>query len=136
MDATTLATLASILQGQKDAPLRLGSNIVARNPDVEIAALTLKEIPLTADKFRELSNGQDWYRFSFTVLGVGPPGFSTVPYSSTRKKDEKPAPTCCEGAFRICRAPRRTSARRTSAPKRATGRCGRTWTRATRGCLR
>ena len=50
MDATTLATLASILQGQKDAPLRLGSNIVARNPDVEIAALTLKEIPLTADK--------------------------------------------------------------------------------------
>ena len=48
MDATTLATLASILQGQKDAPLRLGSNIVARNPDVEIAALTLKEIPLTA----------------------------------------------------------------------------------------
>ena len=30
--------------------LRLGSNIVARTPDVEIAALTLKEIPLTADK--------------------------------------------------------------------------------------
>lgn len=92
MDANTLATLTSILQAQKDAPLRLGSNIVPRNPDVEIAALTLKEIPLTADKFRELSNGQDWYRFSFTVLGVGPPGFSTVPYSSTKKKDEKPAP--------------------------------------------
>ena len=86
MDANTLATLTSILQAQKDAPLRLGSNIVPRNPDVEIAALTLKEIPLTADKFRELSNGQDWYRFSFTVLGVGPPGFSTVPYSSTKKK--------------------------------------------------
>ena len=50
MDANTLATLTSILQAQKDAPLRLGSNIVPRNPDVEIAALTLKEIPLTADK--------------------------------------------------------------------------------------
>jgi hypothetical protein len=91
MAPATLDTLKSILQAQKHPSLRLGSNIVSRNPDVEIAALTLKDIPLTANKFDTLANGQNWYRFSFTVLGVGPPGFSTVPYTSTQKKGEKPA---------------------------------------------
>jgi hypothetical protein len=95
INPTAFTSLSLALQPQKDAALRLGSNIVPRNPDLEVAALTLKDIPLTANKFRDMSNGQDWYRFSFTVLGVGPPGFSTVPYSSTRKKDEKPAPGLC-----------------------------------------
>lgn len=91
MAPPALDTLKSILQTQKNPSLRLGSNIVSRNPDVEIAALTLKDIPLTATKFNALAGGQSWYRFSFTVLGVGPPGFSTVPYTSTQKKGEKPA---------------------------------------------
>ena len=78
------------LTPENDPPLRIGTNIVSRNPDIEVAALTLKDIPLTETSFQELSKSADWYRFSFLTMQVGPPGFSTVPYSSTRKKDEKP----------------------------------------------
>ncbi len=78
-----------ILQSQGTSTMRMGTNIVPRNPDVEIAALVLKDVPVTPESFRELAKDNDWYRFPFMVLQVGPPGFSTVPYTSTKKKGEK-----------------------------------------------
>ena len=74
-----------VLQPQGAPVLRMGTNIAARNPDVEIAALVLKDVPLTPESFRDLAKENDWYRFPFMVLQVGPPGFSTVPYTSTKK---------------------------------------------------
>ena len=53
-------------------------------PDVEVLAITLKETPLTADKFSESSMGCEWVQFSLCVLAVGPTGFSNV--SCTKKK--------------------------------------------------
>lgn len=78
-----------ILQAQGGMSTKIGTNIASRNPDVEIAALVMKDVPVTMESFRELASGNDWYRFPFMVLQVGPPGFSTVPYTSTKKKGEK-----------------------------------------------
>ena len=83
------AAIEDLLQAQGTSTMRMGTNIVARNPDVEIAALVLKDVPVTPESFRELAKDNDWYRFPFMVLNVGPPGFSTVPYTSTKKKGEK-----------------------------------------------
>ena len=81
--------IEQLLQAQGTPTMRIGTNIVARNPDVEIVALVLKDVPVTPESFRELAKDNDWYRFPFMVLQVGPPGFSTVPYTSTKKKGEK-----------------------------------------------
>tara|TARA_Y100000389_G_scaffold37286_1_gene31617 strand:+ start:40495 stop:42225 length:1731 start_codon:yes stop_codon:yes gene_type:complete len=78
-----------ILRAQGGMSTKIGTNIASRNPDVEIAALVMKDVPVTMESFRELASGNDWYRFPFMVLQVGPPGFSTVPYTSTKKKGEK-----------------------------------------------
>ena len=83
------AAIEDLLRAQGTSTMRMGTNIVARNPDVEIAALVLKDVPVTPESFRELAKDNDWYRFPFMVLNVGPPGFSTVPYTSTKKKGEK-----------------------------------------------
>lgn len=81
--------LEHLLAPQAPCNARIGTNIASRNPDVEIAALLLKDVPVTADSFRELAKDNDWYRFPFLVLQVGPAGFSTVPYTSTKKKGDK-----------------------------------------------
>jgi hypothetical protein len=78
-----------VLQPQGAPVVRMGTNIVPRNPDVEIAAIVLKDVPVTPESFRDLAKENDWYRFPFMVLQVGPPGFSTVPYTSTKKKGDK-----------------------------------------------
>ena len=84
-----LEDVEHIVQAQGATPNKIGINIAARNPDVEIAALVMKDVPVTMDSFRELASGNDWYCFSFVVLQVGPAGFSTVSYTSTEKKSEK-----------------------------------------------
>lgn len=56
--------------------------------DVEIMAVLTKALPISEDKFDECcSNGNDYISMQFTVLDVGQPGFSSVPYS--KKKQEK-----------------------------------------------
>lgn len=78
-----------VLQPQTIAPVQVGSQIVTRNPDVEVMAVLLKDLPLTPAAFKDLAKDADWYRFSFMIVKPGPAGFSTVPYNSTKKKDDK-----------------------------------------------
>jgi len=55
-------------------------------PDVEMLVMMLKDAPLSAEKFSEMSSGRDWVHFNFVVLAVGPPGFSNVPFTAGPKK--------------------------------------------------
>ena len=64
----------------------LGSHIVANQPDVEVMAILLTPVPLTPEKFKETCYGKEWVSMAFTVLQVGPPGFSSVPYSAGKKE--------------------------------------------------
>jgi len=67
----------------------LGKNISLFQPDVEVLAMTLKDMPLSSEQFGVMSNGREWVSMSFCVLNVGPPGFSNVPYTNGKKKGEK-----------------------------------------------
>jgi len=67
----------------------LGKNISVNQPDVEVLAMTLKDIPLNGDKFNEMSAGKGWVSAAFSVLMVGGPGFSSVPYTANKKKGDR-----------------------------------------------
>ena len=64
---------------------RPGKTLSLRQPDVELLVLTLSDVPLTADKFAEMSGGRDFVVLNVCVLAVGPPGFSSVPYAAAKK---------------------------------------------------
>jgi len=64
---------------------RPGKTITLRQPNVELLVLTLSDVPLTADKFAEMSCGRDFVVLNVCVLAVGPPGFSSVPYAAAKK---------------------------------------------------
>ena len=75
------------------APLRaegqLGSNIVRRQPDVEVMCMLLNDLPLTVPAFDAMRKSNDWISMAVGVVAAGPPGFSSVPYSSSKKPGEK-----------------------------------------------
>lgn len=72
------------------APCVLGSNITPTNPDVEVLAMLLKETPATDAGFGTLDRGnRGWVMTSFVLLGIGPPGFSSVPYTHGKKKNSE-----------------------------------------------
>ena len=66
---------------------KVGTNILTRQPNVKVAAMLLRPLPLTAGKFAELAKGKDFMTLQCVVLEVGGLGFSLVPYG---KKGEKP----------------------------------------------
>ena len=82
-------TYASFLRPVSNAVPSVGSNICPRNPDVEVMAMTLNDTPLTMTGFHEMDGGRGWYNTKFLLLGIGPPGFSSVPYTASKKKGEK-----------------------------------------------
>ena len=67
---------------------QLGRNIHANMPDVEVLVGNLQEIPTTLEAFRAKAGDRDWCIVALYVLGVGPPGFSSVPYTSSKKKGD------------------------------------------------
>ena len=66
----------------------LGKHICTNQPDVEVMALVLNDVPLTSEKFGTMDGGRGWVTMAFTVLQVGPPGFSSVPYTANKKEKE------------------------------------------------
>lgn len=74
---------------QMTPALCLGKNITKNQPDVEVLLVTMNELPLTSAKFKELSKGKDFISMRVCVLGVGPPGFSSVPYTASKKAGDK-----------------------------------------------
>lgn len=75
------------------APVRsllpVGGNLARRQPDVEILGMLLSDLPVTAAAFEGMRKANDWVSMAVGVVAVGPPGFSSVPYSSTKKPGEK-----------------------------------------------
>jgi len=71
----------------------LGKNIAPTQPDVEVLAMVLKDIPLTMEKFDVMRTGpqgqREWVSMPFTVLQVGPAGVSSVPYTANKKGEGK-----------------------------------------------
>ena len=65
---------------------RPGKTNSVSQPNVELLVVTLNDMPLTADKFADMSGGKEWVIFNYAVLAVGPPGFSSVPYNSGEQK--------------------------------------------------
>ena len=90
---TMLSTksISDILQPAPNTKPAVGNNISSSNPDVEIMALTLSTIPLNMNGFNTLDGGRGWVNSKFLILGVGPPGFSSVPYTHNKKSTEKEA---------------------------------------------
>lgn len=82
-------SVSALLEPVSNAKPIVGSNITMRNPDVEVLAMVLTETPLTMDGYRQLDNGRGWFNMKYMVLSVGPPGFSSVPYTHNKKKGEK-----------------------------------------------
>jgi hypothetical protein len=62
-----------------------------RQPDVEVLAIALDDIPHNAEEFDKKKAGRDWVICKFLILAVGPAGFGKVPYK-TKNKAKKGSP--------------------------------------------
>lgn len=88
MCETTPREVSTLLAPCSTAPCVLGNNIAPSNPDVEVLAMLVKDTPATDEGFKQLDKGdRGWVMTSWCVMGVGPPGFSSVPYTHGKKKD-------------------------------------------------
>lgn len=72
----------------------LGKNIAVNQPDVEVLAVALREVPGNEERFNELRGPRPWINLQFAVVAVGPPGFSSAPFLSSdpKKKDADTKP--------------------------------------------
>ena len=85
----TYTRVKSLLAPDGEADVPLGKNITQNQPDVEVLALALKRVPCTRDAFeKSKAPDKDWVCLQFCVIAVGPPGFSSAPYLSSKKKGE------------------------------------------------
>lgn len=86
----TFTRVKSLLAPDGEVDAGLGKNISNNQPDVEVLALALKRVPCTRESFeKNKAADKDWICLQFYVVAVGPPGFSSAPYLSTKKKGEK-----------------------------------------------
>ena len=64
---------------------KCGSYISMTQPDVEVLAIAVTDIPNTQAEFDAKRGGRDFIICKFLVVGVGPPGFGKVPYKHKQK---------------------------------------------------
>jgi hypothetical protein len=64
---------------------KCGSYISKTQPDVEVLAMAVTDIPNTQAEFDAKRGGRDFIICKFLVMGVGPPGFGKVPYKHKHK---------------------------------------------------
>jgi hypothetical protein len=64
---------------------KCGTYISKVQPDVEVLAIALDDIPSTAAEFDAKRGTRDFIVCKFLVLCVGPPGFGEVPYKHKNK---------------------------------------------------
>lgn len=67
----------------------LGKTFKQSQPDVEILAVITKDTPTSMDAYNRMKGKNDWCSLQLVVLGTSGPGFSSVPYTSTKRKDER-----------------------------------------------
>lgn len=81
--------------------LQLGSILHAHQghgtegPDVEVLMVALDDVPMDVKQFDVFKNGRKCLPIKWLVLCVGPPGFSTAPYTVKDTKDKKGKPLYC-----------------------------------------
>ena len=80
------------LQSTSRAPLRCGMHIAKNQPDVEICAMSLGNLPANKPEFDAARGSREFIIAKFLVLAVGPPGFGKVPYNSKRSVGQKEEP--------------------------------------------
>lgn len=71
------------------APLRCGTHIARNQPDIEICAMALANVPSTKAEFDAARGSREFVIAKFLVLALGPPGFGKVPYNSKRSVGQK-----------------------------------------------
>ena len=71
------------------APLRCGTHIARNQPDVEVCAMALANVPSTKAEFDAARGSREFVIAKFVVLALGPPGFGKVPYNSKRSVGQK-----------------------------------------------
>ena len=82
----------ALMAPMREAP-SVGKNISDRQPDVEVLAVLMQDAPTSAASFDILRKNNEWVSLGFAVVAVGPPGFSSVPYTSGKKdRDETSLP--------------------------------------------
>ena len=67
----------------------LGKNICSNQPDVEVLALLMRDFPVTKAGFNQLRGEKEWVVLEVCFVSVGAAGYSSVPYNSNPKKNEK-----------------------------------------------
>lgn len=81
--------MLSLLQTLPKGTSRIGGVICKNQPDVEVLALCLDDVPHTLADFHVKRGTRDYIICKFLVVGVGTPGFAKVPYVSKKRKGEK-----------------------------------------------
>lgn len=84
--------MLSLLQTLPKGISRIGGVISKNQPDVEVLALCLDDVPHTLSDFHVKRGTRDYIICKFLVVGVGTPGFAKVPYQSKKRKGEKEDP--------------------------------------------
>jgi len=64
---------------------KCGSYISKSQPDVEVLAIALDDVPHTSAEFDAKRGTRDFIVCKFLVLSIGPPGFGKVPYKHKNK---------------------------------------------------
>ena len=64
---------------------KCGSYISKVQPDVEVLAIAVTDVPSTQAEFDAKRGARDFIICKFLILGIGPPGFGKVPYKHKHK---------------------------------------------------
>jgi hypothetical protein len=64
---------------------KCGAYISKVQPDVEVLAIAVTDVPSTQAEFDAKRGARDFIICKFLVLGIGPPGFGKVPYKHKHK---------------------------------------------------
>lgn len=67
----------------------LGRTFKHNQPDVEVVGILVRDVPTRMDAYSRLKGKNDWCSLQLVILGTSGPGFSSVPYTSTKRKDER-----------------------------------------------
>lgn len=78
-------TCSHLEQLQEAECVSVGNKITSKQPDTEVLAMLLKDIPTTTAQFEEQRGDRPFVSMSIMIVAVGNAGFSSVPYVANAK---------------------------------------------------
>lgn len=81
------------------AATKCGSNISKTQPDVEVLAIAVDNVPHTAEQFEKQRGGRDFCICKFLIVAVGPAGFGRVPFFYKKKGGKKSDDEACQSLY-------------------------------------